>query len=154
MIPGRNCCLSPPRSPRSPARPLPVVLSQFSFGKIKPKDNAKQMRKELDWRHIQALRSDCTYSRASASPTTGSLLFHDSFISELGQRLQHLDGDFLRVVIQSCADGAHVRIRPCSSSAWCCWHRSYSLLHGTAPLNHIRSEALLIKYIFFFLHPQ
>ena len=34
------------------------------------------------------------------------VLFLDSFIPELGQHLQHVDADLLRIIIQPCADDA------------------------------------------------
>ena len=37
--------------------------------------------------------------------------FHDSFIPELGQHLQHVDADLLRLIIQTGADDAE--------AVWC-----------------------------------
>ena len=36
----------------------------------------------------------------------GSFSFHNSFIPELGQHLQHVDADLLRIIVQTGADNA------------------------------------------------
>ena len=41
----------------------------------------------------------------------GSFSFHDSFIPELRQHLQHMDADLLRIVIQTGADD--------TEAVWC-----------------------------------
>ena len=51
---------------------------------------------------------------------TGSLLFHNTFIPELGQHLQHVDADLLRIIIQPCTyDAKAVRCQDATMQPVC-----------------------------------